>query len=497
MRERFISENNLKTENTIHESINIHKFNLNNYSTLKEEEENMINTNINDNIDKKNNNNNREKDELSSSIKFKKLKLILSSNYGHPNFIGLTGIEFYDLNNNLIDIEKAKTVGALPKDLRTVYNNENDSRIFENIFNGENNTDDSYNMWVTLFDPSNKDLPYIELTFNKYIYLSKILFFNYNKKNELDICVKTVDIILDDKYYNTIYLRQGLGDVINENIIQKENSNINNYEQNEINSESKHKERKNYCQEIYFPINKNNFYEKEYKQKNNHIRNIFEEELKVEFASNKYEQCVETPYMPNGQIIKFQLLNNYYKGKILDNNYTNANTNSANNILIKNYNYIGINIMNIYDEKGDDLLTKTNIKYKIISNKEMIILDKHNFIINCSQNEDTNNNIFFLFENPINISYIEINPFTFFGGSYTSNKIDKNFLNSVKDLKIFCDTELVFGGEIYNYQPTLILFTCNDKILKNIDKNHLTKKKVKRTAKEVIKEDCCSIIFDS
>ena len=44
--------------------------------------------------------------------------------------------------------------------------------------------------------------------------------FNYNKQNELDICVKTIEIFLDNKYYNTIYLRQGIGDISNDNIIQ-------------------------------------------------------------------------------------------------------------------------------------------------------------------------------------------------------------------------------------------------------------------------------------
>ena len=477
IRERFISDNNIRIENTIHESINIQKFNLNNYNSQNEER----------NI-KFNNNNS------SSYVKFKKLKLILTSNYGHPNYIGLTGLEFYDINNKLIDIETAETVGALPKDLHTIYNND-DGRIFENIFNGENNVDDSYNMWVTLFDSSNKDLPYIELTFNKYIFLSKIIFFNYNKKNELDICLKTVDIIFDDKYYNTIYLRQGIGDITNENIIQKENSNINNYEQKQVNDYNNNKNNKNYCQEVYFPI-KNNYYGKSYKDKNNKTINLFENELKVEYASNKYDQCYETPYMPNGQIIKFQLVSNFYKGIMIDNNCTNANTNSANNILIKHYNYIGINIVKIYDENGNNLLTQKNIKYKITSNKEMIISDKHSIILNCSQNEDSDNNIYFLFDNSINISYIEINPFSFFGGVYTYNKNDKNYLNSAKEIKIFCDTSVIFEGELYNDQPTLILFTSNDKVLNNIDKKYLTKKNMERIAKESIKDDCYSMAFD-
>ena len=477
IRERFISDNienettfNILNETNIHEGININKFNLNNYnsnSSFKKDEE------FNDNL---------------PYIKFKNIRLILSSNYGHPNFIGLTGLEFYDLNNKLINIETAKTIGALPKDLHTIYNNENDNRIFENIFNGENNIDDSYNMWVTLFDLSKKEYPYIELTFNKYIYLSKMKFFNYNKKNELDICLKTVDIILDDKYYNTIHLRQGIGDIINENIIQKENSNINN------NTDNNNKDNKNYCQEILFPIN-NDYYENI--SKNNHIKleNDISENTNIEFASIKYEQSYETPYIPNGQIIKFQLVSNFYKGKALENNFSNFNTNSVNNILLKNYNYIGINISKIFDENGNNLLSQKNIQYKILSNKEMIISDKNKIILNCSQNEDSNNNIYYLFETPVNISYIELNPFSFFGGN-NNNKNEKNFLNSAREIKIFCDTSVIFEGEIYNYQPTIILFTSSDKILKNINENFLTKKGVGREAIETKNENCYSLLFN-
>ena len=456
-RERFISDNNIRIETNfndtstniidtdIHQGLKINKFNLNKYNIVNDT--NYTEEELNDNL---------------SYIKFKRIRLVLSSNYGHPSFIGLTGLEFYDSNNQLIDIETAETIGALPKDLHTIYNIENDNRIFENIFNGENNVDDSYNMWVTLFDTS-KDFPYIELSFNDYIYLSKIKIFNYNKKHELDICVKTIEIFLDNRYYNTIYLRQGIGSISNDNIIQKENSNSNNKDIN------------NFSQEFYFPINND-----DYKSINN------EKHLNFDFASNKYEQSYETPYMPNGYIIKFQLISNYYKGKPIDNNMINSNTNSTNNILIKNYNYIGINIETIIDENGKDILSLKNNKYKIISNKEMIIYDKNKIILKCSQNEDNDNNIFFLFENPISISYIELNPFYFIS--------NENILNSVKEIKIFCDTSVIFEGEIYNYQPTIILFSSN--IIKDININYLTKKRAIRDIKEINEEDCYILVFN-
>ena len=139
----------------------------------------------------------------------------------------------------------------------------------------------------------------------------------------------------------TIYLRKGIGDTINENIIQKEEKitspkNINNNEKKELYS---------YSQDITFPI------------KNEYLnvldKNIFDN---FDFASKKYEQSYETPYLPCGTIIKFQLVNNFCKGKKIENSTINPNTNGTHNFLIKNYSYISLSISKILDAKGKDLL---------------------------------------------------------------------------------------------------------------------------------------------
>ena len=108
----------------LNEAINLNKFNINNCN--EESKNNTIPIDNNFNLN-------------SNYIKFKIIRMVLSSNYGHNNSIGLTGLEFYDINNKLINIETAETIGALPKDLHTIFNDPNDNRIFENIFNGENN----------------------------------------------------------------------------------------------------------------------------------------------------------------------------------------------------------------------------------------------------------------------------------------------------------------------------------------------------------------------
>ena len=75
-------------------------------------------------------------------IQFYKIKLVLKQYYRYRKFIGLIGLEFYDINDNLINIKSAFTIGEMLKDLRTVYDDENDKKIFENIFNNNNINDD-------------------------------------------------------------------------------------------------------------------------------------------------------------------------------------------------------------------------------------------------------------------------------------------------------------------------------------------------------------------
>ena len=97
-------------------------------------------------------------------------------------------------------------MGALPKDLKTIYNENDEVRIFENVFNNyNNNTNDVENMWVIKF---NKTEPYtfIEIYFKTKIKVSKIKIFNYNQREKLEIGVKHISIYLDDKFYKNIFI---------------------------------------------------------------------------------------------------------------------------------------------------------------------------------------------------------------------------------------------------------------------------------------------------
>ena len=151
-------------------------------------------------------------------ITFHKIRIQLLSNYGHHFFIGLTGINLIDKDDNIINIEDANSIGALPKDLRTIYNNENDYRVFENTFSNINNTIDENCMWLTVKNPK----PFLEIVFENEMNLSRIDFWNYNEPFSLDKGVKEFEIIIDDEKIYNVIVWKGLG-IDYYNIYQKIN----------------------------------------------------------------------------------------------------------------------------------------------------------------------------------------------------------------------------------------------------------------------------------
>ena len=434
-----ILEENKKDNNSIY---NYSNYNSNNISIYE-------NNNI---INKKN------------FIEFNKIRLVLTANYGHKKFIGLTGIEFYNIKNELINIETASSVGALPKDLKTVYNDNDEVRIFENVFNNYNNTTDMDNMWVTKF---NKVTPFtfIEIYFEEKIKLSRIKIFNYNQKEKLEIGVRTIDIYLDDKFYKKVFIRQGTGDISYDYLEgnNKDNS-FNSFENKNI---------YDFGQIIQFPILNENI------SQTCNAYNINKNE-KIKFASLLFEQSYETPYLPCGEIIKFQFVNNYYK-----------NISLKDELDILKYNDIGVDKIEIFDKEGKNIdIYYTYNRYKILANCEMLHNDDNKIILNGTHNENNNNCLFFVFDKIVQISYIKIYPLI---------KIEKdkkiNSLNSLQEIKIFCDKNIIFEGNIYLYHPTIILFTCDKNIVKDINEKYLTKNIKNRECKEIFKENNISLVF--
>jgi hypothetical protein len=493
------------------------------------EEESLLNINT-DNLDNNNNNNlynnginPTDAIEAPNFIEFNKIRFIISSNYGHHKYVGLTGIELFNVKGEPINIESALTIGALPKDLRTLYNDEKENRIFENVFNKNNNTNDSDNMWVTKLKKNNP-LPFIELYFKDILRISKIRIYNYNERDKLNIGAKTIELYLDDEYYNTIYLKQGTGEIAYDFIKTKKiGKNLMNLDDSELNSNE------DFGQDITFPIIdlsqndlpfRNTFYSSLNNFNNNYLHdntnnaNTYNNNNQIKYASFLYKQCYETPYLPCGYYIKLVLANNYYKGtsQNIDNNSNNINNN--NNTLLKSKD-IGFNKIEIYDEGGKNIISNNYnnnndseeniINYKIISNCEILHFEDEmsnnnndnneneinnnideKIIIN-GQSENGNNCLFYIFDKPVRISYIKFYPLL---------ENNEPILNSTKEIKIFSDCKIIFEGDLYLNKPTIVLFTCERKILKDIDENCLTKEINERSCNEVINDNYISLILN-
>ena len=331
-----------------------------------------------------------------SYIKCKKLKLKLISNYGHKDQIGLTGLELFSINKKgkyQISLNDISSIGAMPKDLSTFFNI-NDKRIFENLFNRQNKTNDENLMWLTV-----KINPYIEIIFKKQIYLNSIKFWNYNQINKLNKGVKEINLYIDDnKNPLIIILHKGIED-----------------------------DSIDFSQEIIFPY-KNNSY-------NNFFTNEEIEPFKqLKFASLLYYQNYETPYLPIGSILKFILLDNW-----------------------GDKNFIAIDDIKIYDQLG------RNVKCQKSKNEYYDIFKDFK-----KYDDNKRNNILYVFlEKIVGISYIRI----------FNHK--KDVLKGVRKLIIKLDENIIFNGNVNKYNNinngcTVILFTCDLQITKNIKESELS-----------------------
>ena len=264
-----------------------------------------------------------------------------------------------------------------------------------------------------------------------------------------------------------IHLKQGTGEIAfdfvkNEN--KNKSNNIYDIDESEI------IDNEDFGQDIFFPI-KEIKKEKELNKYNN-INN------KIKYASALYKQCYETPYLPSGYYLKLILLSNYYKGIA-----------PLEDLDLLKYTDIGFNKIEIYDEEGKNILK--NVKHKIISNSEIFHNyseneNKEKIIINGAQNENGNNCLFFLFDIPKKISKIKFFPL---------EENNKPIFNTVKEIKIFCDCNIIFEGDLYQNKPTVVLFTGDRKILGDIDEKFLTNEINERNYKETRNDKYTSMIL--
>ena len=69
-------------------------------------------------------------------------------------------------------------------------------------------------------------------------------------------------------------------------------------------------------------------------------------------------------------------------------------------------------------------------------------------------------------------------------------------LNSVKEIKIYCESQIIYEGDLYIEHPTIALFTCDMKITKNIDEKYLSQKTTIRDSVEIKNDNYISLILN-
>jgi len=316
------------------------------------------------------------------------IKIYLTSNWGDPNYVGLTGIEFLDEKCNVISNNEICSYNAYPRDMNTAFGDCGDIRVLENLFNEETKVNDLAYMWLTTFNK--EDPPYLEISFENSRQISGLRIWNYNKKFELDRGVRSMEIQFDDHlfYEHCIYVRMGIGE-------------------NDL----------NYSQDIVFPVEDLNYNEAELAP--------FKD---IRPASLRIKQDYETPYLPIGFVFKLTLLSNWGDPC-----------------------YIGMNNIEFYDQTGIPLIKlhnpriiscpegiksfsviETDLKSPKNSNKEVKFLSEYINTKNVDQNDQEPNVIYFLFEKPVAISFIQF-------WNY-----DKNPSSGVKELLIQCDENIIY-----------------------------------------------------
>ena len=366
-------------------------------------------------------NNKEEKDKNSPNKKEKeiklqyqicdKIKIELISNYGHSKYIGLSGIEFFDDIDSLIDINSNK------KDIKlNQIKNNKQKKMINNLFNGKNNTKDSNCMFYTRINQAS-----FEIEFKQQLKIKKIIIYNYNDDKYKNIGTKNINFIFYkngkiEKTIKSIYLNKNIGE-----------------------------EGIEYGQILKYPFN-NLFNVKKYKNLNENIKNDL---FNLVYNKDYDYYC---PSFPSGFIIKLLLFNNW-----------------------GNNEYIGFEQIKLFNENNEEIIMSENeekvdckennnipnvylFPNKLTINPKInpIILTKYKNI-NCSKNADYVNRIYIIFNNLIMISRIYIKNYC---------KYDEI---SVKCIKIFIDDNLIFEGQLNKNDNEIFFsnYSKKDKIESN------------------------------
>ncbi|KRX09164.1 hypothetical protein PPERSA_08880 [Pseudocohnilembus persalinus] len=345
-----------------------------------------------------------KKKEIKQFIKCRKLTINILQSWGDQYYVGLNGIQFFDQNNQVIELSKYN-IDAKPKDLNSIPGYSSDKRILSNLINNQNISQKDENIWLIQYIP--QESHYIYIDFHKDVYISGVKIYNYNKNKE-DVIrgVKLLNIQVENNQYITpkegILIRQAPGSDILD-----------------------------FGQYIELPYLKG--WSKEqidtlYKPNMPPINNIVQE--------------YDTLHMPQGMNIKMSILSTY--GDIF---------------------YVGLNGIEILDHQGNPVIQNKQIKFQIAAEPSSInIIPGHENDIRTidklvnGQNEtqdDRNmwltplvskkdqdqddkkiNAIFLYLEQPVIISAIK-----FWNYTKTPNR-------GVKEIEISLDDHIIYKGYI-------------------------------------------------
>ena len=340
-----------------------------------------------------------------------RVKIKLLDNYGNKNYIGLSGIQFFDNNNKLINIIQVK------KDIKIneAIINLKEKRILYNLFNNKHDTISPKYMFLT----TNQNA-FVNIEFKQILKIKKIIIYNYNNDIYKDCATKGI--------YIDFYINNKKQKVMNKEIYL---------------FKPPGEEKLDYGQILLYPFTDCNYF---IDKINNNLSKIHLDNRNNTITYNEEYQYY-CPCFPFGYILKIEMLDNY-----------------------GNKNFIGIENIKIFNEENKEieLFPKINKSFEKENNyvypriylmpegalvksldKPLILSKFYNF--NHVKNKNGENRVYFIFNQCIGISKISI---------YNYEKFSEI---SAKHIKILFDDNMIFEGDLKNFEINNIYF-CDKKI---------------------------------
>lgn len=106
------------------------------------------------------------------------LKFNITETWGDMNYLGLTGIEIFDVEGNQLQISE-NNISAFPPDVNVMPGYGTDPRTIEKLVDGHYFTNDDLHVWLTPFTSGEDHTITIDL--GKKTIISMIRVWNYNK----------------------------------------------------------------------------------------------------------------------------------------------------------------------------------------------------------------------------------------------------------------------------------------------------------------------------